>query len=549
GGSLARAAEELLASGLRRVAVVANTVRAARQAFEAVGHADKHLIIGRQRPLDRDRILENLLPRVQSGSATSEPLVVVATQCIEAGADFDFDGMVSEVCPIDALRQRLGRLDRLGHQGESLCILIAPEVFEDVPPYGRSARDTWDWLRKNAKKHRIDLGAEGWAAVADLVPDEARSATPEIVSFLEPHLRMLARTSPRPRVEPDIDLLLHGPGRASGAVSVVWRRDVDADDVEASNEILQLIPPMALEACQVPLWEFRAWLANEDVERDAGDIEGSVISRQRLDHSSGRSVLRWSGLEEGASRVPPQWLRAGDVVVLNSSLGGYDTFGWAPQSLAEVPDLADDAYLARTGRKVMRVDDPDANVSGDRVRRWSRGYVVETFTEAPRSRVVPREILLDAHSEAVAAKARDFASELALSADDLHRAGLLHDQGKAHPGWQLCVKDGDLQRLGTPPLAKGTFTRSPLSRLPLGWRHEAESLKQLPEDANDLVRWLVATHHGYARPFWPIADHGIGLAELMDQLQGARGYWGLALHEAVLRCADRIVSQEEMGSA
>ncbi|MCB1739525.1 MAG: hypothetical protein KDK91_04095, partial [Gammaproteobacteria bacterium] len=247
GGSLARAAEELLASGLRRVAVVANTVRAARQAFEAVGHADKHLIIGRQRPLDRDRILENLLPRVQSGSATSEPLVVVATQCIEAGADFDFDGMVSEVCPIDALRQRLGRLDRLGHQGESLCILIAPEVFEDVPPYGRSARDTWDWLRKNAKKHRIDLGAEGWAAVADLVPDEARSATPEIVSFLEPHLRMLARTSPRPRVEPDIDLLLHGPGRASGAVSVVWRRDVDADDVEASNEILQLIPPMALE--------------------------------------------------------------------------------------------------------------------------------------------------------------------------------------------------------------------------------------------------------------------------------------------------------------
>ena len=43
------------------------------------------------------------------------------------------------------------------------------------------------------------------------------------VTFLEPHLRMLARTWPRPAVEPDIGLLLHGLGEAGGDVSVVWR--------------------------------------------------------------------------------------------------------------------------------------------------------------------------------------------------------------------------------------------------------------------------------------------------------------------------------------
>jgi CRISPR-associated endonuclease/helicase Cas3 len=120
GGSLADAAHELLAAGQKRVAVICNTVRSARNVLNRIEHPGKHLIIGRQRPLDRDLLLEQLLPRVRCGSAPTPPLVVVATQCIEASADFDFDGMVSEACPIDALRQRLGRLDRLGRAAASL---------------------------------------------------------------------------------------------------------------------------------------------------------------------------------------------------------------------------------------------------------------------------------------------------------------------------------------------------------------------------------------------------------------------------------------------
>lgn len=549
-GSLPAAAQELLASGLRRVAVVCNTVRAARQAFAAIDHPDKHLIIGRQRPLDRERIMATLVPRVQSGSDATEPLVVVATQCIEAGADFDFDGMVSEICPIDALRQRLGRLDRLGRLGESRCILIGPEERDEVVPYGSAPIATWKWLSKHAKRRLIDLGFTGWSELAADVPDEALSSRAEPVSFLEPHLRMLARTSPRPRVEPDIDLLLHGPGRLSGDVTVVWRRDVDAEDPDAATEILRILPPTALEACPVPLWELRAWLEGEALDRDTGDVEGAFESRR----PTGRQqtalppvlVLRWDGSEDGALCVSAGRLKPGDVAVLPAAAGGYDSFGWSPGSSEPVPDLAEEAFLQRTGRRLERFDDPDAAITGDRVHRWSGGIVVEHFTDQARSRVVPCEVLLDRHCSAVANKAQADSERLGLDPSLFYEAGLHHDIGKAHPGWQINIKGGDVRRLGEPLLAKGSYVASTLSRLPKGWRHEAESLQHLPPETSALVQWLIATHHGYARPFWPIPDHGLGLAELMDQLHRDLGYWRLALHEAVLRCADRAVSKEEM---
>jgi CRISPR-associated endonuclease/helicase Cas3 len=94
-----------------------------------------------------------------------------------------------------------------------------------------------------------------------------------------------------------------------------------------------------------------------------------------------------------------------------------------------------------------------------------------------------------------------------------------------------------------------------LARLPVGWRHEAESLRRLEasgelvqaQDA-DLVRWLVATHHGYARPWWPAVD-GLppdpGLAALMTRLGRRLGWWRLAWLELVFRCADRVASHQE----
>jgi CRISPR-associated endonuclease/helicase Cas3 len=547
--NVAKAASELIEEGLNRIAVICNTVRDARAAFESIQHEDKHLLIGRQRPLDRDRLVDSLLPRLRSGSEGGPPILVVSTQCIEAGADFDFDGMVSQACPIDALRQRLGRLDRLGKRGESRCLLVRPADFKQVPPYGAAPKVTWDWLAKHAKKDQIDLGQKGWDEIGEFMPEEARSAPAQPVTLIEPYLRMLARTWPRPKVEPDIDLFLHGRGKAPGAISIIWREDVYLDDIEATKEILQLIPPDSLEACEVPLWEAQAWLRGDAIAADLGDVEGGQIDFGPPAREVAGDVFRWEGREDGAELVSISSLRAGDVIIVPAERGGYDAFGWAPLSAAPVPDLCEEAYRQRTGRRIERHADPDAEVEGDRVFPWSRGVVVEHYTEMRGSRLVEKEIRLLEHRQAVSHQARGAGEQLRLDSETLAAAGLYHDEGKAASGWQLCVNGGSPARLAEPPLAKGRYVRSPLSRLPMRWRHEAESLCHLPVDVPDLVRWLVATHHGYARPHWPIPDHGLGHAELMERLQGEHGYWGLAFYETVLRCADRIVSKREVENA
>jgi len=201
------------------------------------------------------------------------------------------------------------------------------------------------------------------------------------------------------------------------------------------------------------------------------------------------------------------------------------------------------------------------------------------------------EVTLARHSRDVREKARAFAARCGLPeslAQDVALAAFLHDAGKAERRFQAFLRGGDeLDAIGRPPLAKSAWEPGVQlrearrrSRLPDGARHEAwsvrlaESLGALGSAHDpDLVLWLIGTHHGFGRPFFPPivdgdaggtieldledgvrmrapVDHGLvrldaGWVERFERLRRRYGPWGLARLEAILRLADHRASEEE----
>ncbi|MCS6921626.1 MAG: type I-U CRISPR-associated helicase/endonuclease Cas3, partial [Elioraea sp.] len=163
------------------VAVVVNRVALARDVYQQLadrlaGKAEVFLLTGRIRDLDRKDMMERVAPRLAVGAERDgKPLIIVATQTIEAGADFDFDALVTQAAPLDALRQRFGRLNRAGRDIQARAVIIATEdeVAKNAvdPVYGDRTAKTWDWLKKT------------WAWLNDQAGTPARKGDAPVIDF------------------------------------------------------------------------------------------------------------------------------------------------------------------------------------------------------------------------------------------------------------------------------------------------------------------------------------------------------------------------------
>lgn len=561
--TLAKEAQTLASEhGLKVIAVVCNRVKTARKVFETLRKkkGEAVLITGRSRQHDRDRVMEGILPFVSAKKDRPSPekvLYVVSTQCIEAGANFDFEGMVTVCAPIDSLVQRAGRLGRLGLKAVYLVIVQAPK---DTVYEGR-AEATWEWL---VAQDRVDFGWEGQEAMFrghEETLAGLRAPRPDSPYLSTDIVHTLSQTSPGAYNAPTLEQFLHGYGR-SPDVTLLWRSDL-GDNPDDWAEILSLFPPVPAETMQVPIWAFTEFLRKPEGADDVADVADMLPSTEKKDAPT-EPVLRWGGVpEESTTLTNTREVRPGDVLVLPCSRGGCDEYGWTGRASDIPSDLANEA-LAKTRTRRVRLHvglpdeqrkllsdeleesntvrrDPlrsllDAHPLGDMWKGDLKGVELTAYPAMdgvvvydkkgrpgrPRdygdeaSTSSKAEVLLAAHNKDVGHWASIYARELLDDdhlVEDLELAGVLHDLGKADPRWQRFIYAG-MWAPGYKVLAK------PRGRpdwqkcaLPKRLRHEMGSLMvaeigQILDRAHDpeLVAVLVATHHGLSRPFAPALD-------------------------------------------
>jgi CRISPR-associated helicase Cas3/CRISPR-associated endonuclease Cas3-HD len=104
-------------------------------------------------PAHRSEIVKEIRWRQVEGL----PCRVVATQCIEAGVDLDFDGLYRALAPLDAIIQAAGRCNRNGRllAGGQVTVFVPDEVGNLYP-------DTWYYnaaevVKQLAERHPIDI--------------------------------------------------------------------------------------------------------------------------------------------------------------------------------------------------------------------------------------------------------------------------------------------------------------------------------------------------------------------------------------------------------
>ncbi len=572
---MAAAANEL-GSAIKNgvVGVIANTVGSARQIFSKLS-GEKVLLIGRNRPWSTEQLWREYKERIAARPERERKglLHVVATQTVEVGANIDFDALVSESAPLDSLRQRFGRLNRLGRDGEAKGIIVLRPKADLV--YGEATKRAWSFLNACAP---VDFGVSAMnTLLADVDVRPLNSTISEAPLLFPGHLEWWAQTSPAPDPSPDVAPFLHGPDTTDAAdVQIVWREDLLPENEGEWDDLVELMPPVQREALAMPLGAVRRWLKEQ--EQEIADIEGlnlPLAGPKDKKREALKSVILWRSGD--AKTVNANNLHPGDTIVVPSFYGGADQFGWNPEQ-SFTTDIADavNADEAEKGarRRCIRLDvatktdselaalvakfieDRDQLVEATILERLglpARGPKVDSTGRIVRCPLKPRSPSIEplseendetddssltawkslaSHTSGVVEHAKKFATGCGIAtelAGDIHLAARLHDWGKCDERFQSWLAGKPFY--GGEYLAKSFGNRSKADNAklrtaagyPEAARHEAASVMAacasgLLSEAHDpdLVLHLIGTHHGCGRPFFPVWDDEPGFTVLVE---------------------------------
>lgn len=186
--AIARAALDAARKGAR-VLVIRNTVDqvvAVQRAIEVLAPAAPLLSVngipcphhGRFAAEDR-RLLDAAVEKAMGKSSPAGGRIVCGSQTLEQSLDIDADYLITDLCPIDVLLQRIGRLhrharlDRPAGFGSAHCLVLLPAVLEPVAGLLRFG------LGPNLEGGGVYLDITGLEAVRCLIGAGAMWTIPE----------------------------------------------------------------------------------------------------------------------------------------------------------------------------------------------------------------------------------------------------------------------------------------------------------------------------------------------------------------------------------
>lgn len=434
-----------------------NTIAAARATHAALlatrPFAQVTLLHSRFRPDDR---------RVVEAEAIAAPVgvagrIVVTTQVLEAGVDVSAAVFFTEACPWPSLVQRAGRCNRDGDTPDAVLIWAPPVRPAPYPPAdvdataaaldalegtGQTVASLRDIQVPITQPQHAVLRKTDLLGLFDTAPDLAGNDV-DVSSFI--------------RVDDDVDVL------------VAWRELGDGGpgpDDEA---------PRAPELCAAPLADIRSLLKDG-------------VTVWFMDHLRERNGARWR-------RAGRDDLRPGMAVVLDVAAGRYSAVaGWDPSAKGQVEPVGAGGAVVLIEAEEACDDDPLSLV-----RRWYG--LADHLGDVEHDVEALRDGLALDDGGGLSAELLDAAA----------LAGKLHDIGKAHPVFQetmaATAADDDEVPDGVGPWAKSGGSLHP-RHTRKGFRHELASALALLDSGQtalisspepDLVRYLVAAHHGRVR--------------------------------------------------
>ena len=529
------------------------------------------LLTGTIRGDERDRMVrENPVYQafLNSGSHVEHTVYLVSTPAGEVGVDLDADHLVCDLTTLDAMIQRLGRVNRRGGEGRQaqVDVVVIDDAYTgkkknnrkaELSPLDYARLNTLNAIRSLPKKEDGCYDASPMALRQLLVNfPNAVAPKPETVPLTDILLDGWTLTTLKGKLpgQPEVVTYLHGLEANQPETYVTWRAEVSLlEKANISSEQLRdwfsHCRIEAREQLRDATYRVHKELQKIAERHNGADIPVVVLSeRGEPEMCNLRDVLQ-KGVPALAYRT----------IILPVEVGGLTDEGLLDGNIKkQALDVAEAGgkrerllleggngrYLVRalTSSEVnLTIDQPSPQKAAEKVAQqrcrsmsqlvplrlpseWEEEDETEqefllllvepkrAAEETPESANTEKQPTVDEHCKLAEQWAARFGEALNLGSgqkEALEIAARWHDRGKARKVWQRAIFNEDKEdEAYAKPGPQGMDSR----RLN-GYRHEFGSLLEAMADSEisshpeaDLILHLIAVHHGWARPhFLPSA--------------------------------------------